>query len=78
MTSRPPCAIPVCVRTQVVIGALAGALVGAALLAGLWLYDGTAVFASERVTLLRLGCGACFVALGVWLLARRRPAPQRP
>ncbi|HSP72065.1 MAG TPA: hypothetical protein VLN26_06830 [Gaiellaceae bacterium] len=54
------------------IGAVAGAVVGAALVAGLWLYDGTAAFASQRVTALRMACSACFVTLGAWLLHRRR------
>jgi hypothetical protein len=69
------------VRTQVVVGAVAGAVVGAALLVALRLYDGAAAFASDRVTLLRIGCGACFVALGAWLLVRSRartPGRGRP
>lgn len=74
MTAAPPRAIPICMGRQLALGVVAGAVVGAALLAGLWLYDGTAAFASARVTGLRMACGACFVALGAWLLVRHRAA----
>jgi hypothetical protein len=64
-------------RTQVVIGLAAGAVLGAALLAGLWLWDGTAAFSSAHVEAARAGCGLCLVGLGAWLLARQLPNVSR-
>ena len=58
---------------QLLLGAVGGAAAGLLLVAGLRLYQGSTLFESPRMALVRLGIGVCFVALGLWTFARAAP-----